>query len=135
MASVNTGRRYLVTNTGWACGSDTLCRARRYVVCVSGHLYGCVVGKAHRTAPRPAVGPVGKARARKRLKGAPAHVRSWPLRPTRAQCCEIGVRFVTGVRVFNAVLGEFIARSRAVKTDPAWQAARKLPARTPAQRK
>ncbi|MGV0808432.1 zinc ribbon domain-containing protein [Mycolicibacterium setense] len=36
--------------------------------------------------------------------------------------------------MFNAVLGEFIARSRAVKADPAWQAARELPARTPAER-
>ena len=37
--------------------------------------------------------------------------------------------------MFNAVLGEFIARSRAVKADPAWQAARELPHRTPAERK
>jgi hypothetical protein len=29
MASVNTGRRFLVTNTRWACSSDTLCRVRR----------------------------------------------------------------------------------------------------------
>jgi hypothetical protein len=33
MASVNTVRRYLVTNTRWACSSDTLCRPRRYVLC------------------------------------------------------------------------------------------------------
>ncbi|WP_319458127.1 MULTISPECIES: transposase [unclassified Mycobacterium] len=36
--------------------------------------------------------------------------------------------------MFNAVLGEFIARSRAVKSDPAWVAARELPRRTAAQR-
>lgn len=29
MASVNTGLRYLVTNTRWACSSDMLCRLRR----------------------------------------------------------------------------------------------------------
>jgi len=40
----------------------------------------------------------------------------------------------TGVRVFNAVLGELNARSRAVKADPAWQTARQMPHRTPAQR-
>ncbi|MGF2944843.1 transposase, partial [Mycobacterium sp. Lab-001] len=40
---------------------------------------------------------------------------------------EIGIRFFTGVRVYNAVAGEFIGRSRAVKADPAWQAARELP--------
>ncbi|MDH6195825.1 putative transposase [Mycobacterium frederiksbergense] len=86
-------------------------------------------------APTPAVVPVGKPRARKRSKGAPAHVRSWPLRPDGAQCREIRTRFFTGVRVFNAVLGEFIGRSRAVKADPAWQAARELPGRTAAERK
>lgn len=88
----------------------------------------------YRMAPTPAPGAAGKCRARKRPKGAPTHVRSWPLRPTPAQCREIGTRFFTGVRVFNAALGEFIARSRAVKADPAWQAARELPGRTPAER-
>lgn len=29
MVSVNTFRRYFVTNTRWACSNDTLCRARR----------------------------------------------------------------------------------------------------------
>jgi hypothetical protein len=37
--------------------------------------------------------------------------------------------------VYNAVLGEFIGRSSAVKSDPAWEAARRLPHRTPAERK
>lgn len=85
-------------------------------------------------APTPAAAPVRKPRARKRPKDAPTHVRSWPLRPTGAQCREIGIRFFTGVRVFNAVLGEFIDRSRAVKADPAWQVARELPHRNPAER-
>jgi putative transposase len=84
-------------------------------------------------APTPAAALARKPRARKRAKDAPTHVRSWPLRPTGAQCREIGIRFFTGVRVFNAVLGEFIDRSRAVKADPAWQAARELPHRSPAE--
>ena len=42
----------------------------------------------------------------------------------------IRTRFFTGARVYNAVLGEFIGRSRAVKSDPAWQVARQLPRRT-----
>ena len=75
-----------------------------------------------------------KPRARKRAKGAPTHVRSWPLRPTGAQCREIGIRFFTGVRVYNAVLGEFLSRSRAVKADPAWESARGLSHRSPAER-
>lgn len=78
--------------------------------------------------------PVRKPHARKRAKDAPTHVRSWPLRPTGAQCREIGIRFFTGARVFNAVLGEFIDRSRTVKADPAWQAARELPHRSLAER-
>jgi len=61
-------------------------------------------------------------------------VRSWPLRPTPTQCREIRTRFFTGARVFNAVLGEFIARSRAAKADPGWETARGLPHRSPAER-
>lgn len=103
---------------------------------VGGHLYGCAVAEAKAYGiPRTlAPGSVGKPRARKRPKGSPVHVRSWPLRPTGTQCRVIGVRFFTGVRVFNAVLGECIGRSRSVKADPAWQAARELPHRTPAER-
>jgi putative transposase len=93
------------------------------------------VGKTYRVAPTAAGEPVGKSRARKRPKGTPTHVRSWPLRPDPAQCREIGTRFFTGVRVYNAVLGEFIGRSRKVKADPVWQAARGLPRRTAVERK
>jgi hypothetical protein len=55
------------------------------------------------------------------------------LRPDGGQCREIGIRFFTGVRVYNAVLGEFIGRSRAVKADPDWATARELPHRNPAE--
>lgn len=94
------------------------------------------MGDSYLGAPPPtlAAEPVRKPRARKRAKDAPTHVRSWPLRPTPTQCREIRTRFFTGARVYNAVLGEFIARSRAVKADPAWQAARELPRRSPAER-
>ncbi|KAA8939183.1 MAG: transposase, partial [Mycobacterium sp.] len=37
--------------------------------------------------------------------------------------------------MYNAVLGEFLDRARAVKADPAWQAARELPLRDKDQRK
>jgi putative transposase len=95
------------------------------------------MGNGYRIEPTPAAEParpVGKPRARKRPKDAPTHVRSWPLRPSPAQCRDIGTRFFTGVRVYNAVLGEFIDRGRAIKSDPEWQAAQQLPHRTPAQR-
>jgi len=36
--------------------------------------------------------------------------------------------------VYNAVLGELIGRSRAVKADPAWQVARGLPHGSPGER-
>jgi putative transposase len=111
---------------------DALSRAR--IGHVGGHLYGCGVDKGYRVAATAAGEPVGKPRARKRAKGAPTHVRSWPLQPTPTQCRDIGLRFFTGVQVFNAVLGEFITRSRAVKSDPGWETARELPRRTTAQR-
>jgi hypothetical protein len=93
------------------------------------------VAKTYRMAPTPAGQPVRKPRARKRAKGAPTHVRSWPLRPDAGQCRVMATRFFTGVRVYNAVLGEFIGRSRKVKADPAWQAAREAPQRTATERK
>jgi len=96
------------------------------------------MGNAYRIEPTPAAEPgqpaMRKPRARKRPKGAPTHVRSWPLRPDPAQSRVIRTRFFTGARVYNAVLGEFIARSRAVKADPAWPAARQLPRRTKQER-
>jgi putative transposase len=77
---------------------------------------------------------VRKPRARKRPKDAPTHVRSWPLRPDAGQCRVMATRFFTGVRVYNAVLGEFLTRSRKVKADPGWQAARGSPRRTTKER-
>jgi putative transposase len=50
------------------------------------------------------------------------------------QCRVIRTRFFTGARVYNAVLGEFIGRSRAVKSDPAWEEKRQLPRRTKDER-
>jgi hypothetical protein len=61
-------------------------------------------------------------------------MRSWPLRPNPAQRRDIRTRFFTGTRVYNAVLGEFIARSRGVKSDRAWETARQMPRRTPGER-
>ena len=102
---------------------------------------GVQIGNAYHSEPTPAAQPeqsgkpVGrKPRARKRPKGAPTHVRSWPLRPDPGQCRDLRTRFFTGARVYNAVLAEFIARSRAVKSDPAWQSARQLPRRTKDER-
>ena len=96
------------------------------------------MGNGDRIEPTPAREPaqpaVRKPRARKRPKGAPTHVRSWPLRPDPGQCSDIRTRFFTGARVYNAVLAEFIGRSRVVKSDPAWQAARQLPRRSKEER-
>jgi putative transposase len=99
---------------------------------------GVQMGNGYHTDPTPVMvvdqSVARTPRARKRPKGAPAHVRSWPLRPDPAQCHDIRTRFFTGARVYNAVLGEFIGRSRAVKSDPVWQAARQLPHRTTQER-
>jgi putative transposase len=120
----------------------TLWRARRsvWVRVVSGQPYGVDVQRRSRYRIEPTTGaelePSSERNphARKRPKGAPTHVRSWPLRPSPVQCRDIRTRFFTGTRVYNAVLGEFLARSRAVKSDPAWEIARQMPRRTPAQR-
>jgi hypothetical protein len=96
------------------------------------------MGNAYRIEPAPTVSRgqpvVHKPRTRKRPKGAPTHVRSWPLRPSPAQCRDIRTRFFTGARVYNAVLAEFIARSRAMKSDPAWKVVLQLPRRTMEER-
>jgi len=101
-----------------------LWRSRQWVWVVSGQLYrvDVLTGNRYSAEPTSAVVPpqpaARKPRTRKRPKGTPTHVRSWPLRPNLAQCREIRTRFFTGIRVYNAVLGEFLARSRAVKSDP-----------------
>jgi putative transposase len=87
-----------------------------------------------RTGTGVAQPAVRKPRARKRAKEAPTHVRSWPLRPNPAQGRDIGTRFFTGTRVYNAVLREFIRRSRALKADPASRVARQMPRTTAAER-
>jgi putative transposase len=96
------------------------------------------MGKTYRIESTPAAvepgQPAVRKRARKRPKDSPTHVRAWPLRPNPAQCRDIQTRFFTGVRVYNAVLGEFIGRSWAMKCDPAWRAARQLPRRTKDER-
>jgi putative transposase len=93
------------------------------------------MGNGYLTLPTPAgvAGPSvgGKPRARKRTKGAPTHVRSWPLRPNPAQCRDIFYRYPG----YNAVLGEFLGRSRAAKSDPGWQGAREMARRTAEERR
>jgi putative transposase len=94
------------------------------------------ISNRYRIEPTPAAELAArKPRARKRPKGTPTHVRSWPLRPNAAQYRETRTRFFTGIRVYNAVLGEFLARSRTVKSDPAWEVACQMPRRTPVERK
>jgi hypothetical protein len=113
-------------------------RAQRQFCVVSGHPYRASVqiSDRYRIEPTPAAEPAGrKPRARKRPKGAPTHVRSWPLRPNAAQYRETRTRFFTGIRVYNAVLDEFLARSRTVKSDPAWEVVCQMPRRTPVERK
>ena len=104
---------------------------------VGGRRYGAGVAdsQANRTDSGVVLTAGRKPRARKRAKGAPTHVRSWPLRPSPSQCREIQTRFFTGMRVYNAVLGEFIGRSRMVKADPAFDSARQMPHRTPSERR
>ena len=137
---MHTGCRYVVTTAG-ARAAPTGCGGRGDGSGLSvgtSTVVGVQLGNRYRIEPTPAAGreqtAERKPRARKRPKGAPTHVRSWPLRPNPAQCRDIRTRFFTGTRVYNAVLGESIARGRAVKSDPAWESARQLPRRTPSER-
>jgi putative transposase len=103
---------------------------------VGGRRYGAGVAEllAHRADTGVALTAGRKPRARKRAKGTPTHVRSWPLCPSPAQRRDLRTRFFTGMRVYNAVLGEFIRRGRMVKADPAFDAARQMPRRTLSER-
>ena len=64
---------------------------------------------------------------RKRPRGAPTYVESWPLRMNPRATSVAGTRFEAGRRVYNACLGEAVRRSLTVKADPGWEEARKLP--------
>jgi len=72
-------------------------------------------------------GSVRKPRARKRPKDALTHVVSVCLRPTPGQQSQIETRLDSGRKVYNACLAEFLARSRRVRADPEFEAAKKMP--------
>ena len=75
------------------------------------------------------------ARARKRERGAPAHVISVPLRPTPAQMARVSARLEASRRHYNACLGEALRRCAAMHGDPDFDRAKKLvkgPPRSPA---
>lgn len=103
---------------------------------VGGRRYGSYMAEATVQGGDPAtVRPTGrKLRARTREKGAPTHVRSWPLRPNPRQHRDIRTRFFVGMRVYNAVLGEFMNRSRKIKADSAFEAALLMPRSIPTER-
>jgi putative transposase len=67
------------------------------------------------------------SRARKRPKGAPTFIASFPLEVTAAQRAEITKRFDAAGRLYNACLGEARDRARRMRADPCWEQARKLP--------
>ncbi len=72
-----------------------------------------------------------KARARKRERGAPAHVISVPLRPTPAQMAMVSTRLEAARRLYNASLGEALGRCAAMHADPDFDRAKKLPKGSP----
>jgi putative transposase len=126
----------LATNTRWTFRGGDAVASAAIGLRVGGRSYGGFVQMREEdrvespTARLEGQAAERKPRVRKRAKGTPTHVRSWPLRPTPNQRRSIQTRFFTGARVYNAVPREFIDRSRAVKSDPAWRTARQLPHRT-----
>jgi len=83
------------------------------------------------TPPNVDPGKERKPRARKRLRGAPTHVVSVPLRLTPAQRSMEDARFEAARRVYNACLGEALRRSQNVHSDPAFELAKAMPTGAP----
>ena len=73
--------------------------------------------------PRNQVG----SRSRKRLRGAPAHIVSMPLRLTPREVVLSNARFHAGLRVYNACLQAAFDRAAAVRADLQFAQAQAMP--------
>ncbi|MHB8290769.1 MAG: nuclease/transposase family protein, partial [Acidimicrobiales bacterium] len=68
-----------------------------------------------------------KRHPRKRERGYPTHVINQALRPTVAHLATVNKRLDAGRRVYNACLGESLARCNHMRADPTFNAAKALP--------
>ena len=78
-------------------------------------------------------GQVG-SRARKRPRGAPAHIVSLPLRLTPREVVLSNARFHAGLRMYNACLQAAFERAAAVRADPQFAQAQAMPRASTADR-
>ena len=74
-----------------------------------------------------AAAPRRKRHPRKRERGTATHVINQALRPSLAHLAVVDTRLESGRRVYNACLGAALARCRAMRDDPAFDAAKALP--------
>ena len=68
-----------------------------------------------------------KPRSRKRIKDAPTHVVSVPLRLTPQQRAMEDTRFESSRRMYNACLGEALRRCQKLRLDPDFEVAKTMP--------
>ncbi len=74
-------------------------------------------------------------RKRKRAKGAPTHIGTVALDASPREMSIALLRRRAGLRLYDAVLDEAKKRSRAVKADPNWERATKMPKGVPRSKK
>ena len=68
-----------------------------------------------------------KRHPRKRERGSCTHVINQALRPTLAHLAVVDTRLESPSRVYNACVGELVARSKHMRVDPAFNAAKAIP--------
>ncbi|MHB8288199.1 MAG: nuclease/transposase family protein [Acidimicrobiales bacterium] len=68
-----------------------------------------------------------KRHPRKRERGSPTHVINQALRATLAHLAVVDTRLESARRVYNACVGESLARCKTMRADPAFNAAKALP--------
>ena len=81
------------------------------------------------------LGPVVGLRSRKRKRGTPTYVLSLGLAPSQRQVKRLNAKFFAATRLHNTILTETLARSRRVKADPRYEAAKALPHTTKAEKR
>ncbi len=91
-----------------------------------------VVIHAYGTMWRVSKSPTGQAtkrkrHPRKRERGSLTHVINQALRPTLAHLATVNKRLDAGRRVYNACVGESLARCKHMRADPTFNAAKAMP--------
>ncbi|MHB8289323.1 MAG: nuclease/transposase family protein [Acidimicrobiales bacterium] len=111
---------------------DVKIRYLKLACCVFEGPVSSVVIHAYGTMWRVDKSPASMASKRKRhprnrQRNTPTHVINQALRPTLAHLATVNKRLDAGRRVYNACVGESLARCKAMRADPTFNAAKALP--------